>query len=64
VDHQLDVATMDVLIGAAAWLRRQRYKLLLIDTGGNEYLAFSVGLDRLRDAFRVTPSLSLSAHLI
>jgi len=34
VDHQSGVATMDVLIEAAAWLRRQRYESLLPSPSG------------------------------
>ena len=53
-----------MLIEAAVWLRRQHYELLLIDTGGDDYLAFPTGLEQLREAFRVTHSLSLTARLI
>jgi len=58
VDHQSGVTTVDVLIEAAAWLRRQRYKLLI------DNLAFPIGLEQLREAFRVTHSLSLTVRLI
>ncbi|WP_161883763.1 hypothetical protein [Deinococcus alpinitundrae] len=64
VNRQPGVATLDVLVKVATWLRCQNYKLLLIDTGAEEYLPFPFGLEWLSDPFRVTPSLSLAARLI
>ncbi|ULH15792.1 hypothetical protein MF271_03910 [Deinococcus sp. KNUC1210] len=55
--------TPDVLTEAAAWLRRQGYELLALDTGGDEYLSVPIRLDLLRQALTTADQSSLSTSL-
>lgn len=58
------VMAPEVLSGAAAWLRPQGVELMLLDTGGDEYLCVPISLGRLREAFGVADRLRIRTSLL
>ena len=55
---------MDVLSEASEWLRARGYELLLLETGGDEYLAVPVRLDLLERVRSVALRLDISTYLL
>lgn len=54
----------DHLLAAAPWFRARHFELVLLDSGGDEYLVMPIRIDLLRQAFLVADRLGVPTRLL